>query len=90
MPLVTAETFDSTRSNTCSLTGSLVSDIRTLMTEMESVSVTHVCLNYLMCQSACEDFAELGDSENFKTYMIYVLNRTEASDYLSCAGYRRS
>ena len=57
------------------------------MTEMESVSETLVCLNYLMCQSAYEDFIEFGSSENFKTYMMYVLNRSEALNYLSCARY---
>jgi len=57
------------------------------MTEMESVSETLVCLNYLMCQSACDDFTDFGNSENFKTYMMYVLKRTEALDYLSCARY---
>ena len=57
------------------------------MTEMESVSITLVCLNYLMCQSAREDFTEFGNTDNFKTYMMYVLNRTEALDYLSCARY---
>jgi len=40
-----------------------------------------------MCQSAYEDFTEFGNSENFKTYKMYVLNRTEALDYLSCARY---
>ena len=88
MPPITAETSDYTQNNICGLTGSLGSDIRTLMTEMESVSVMLVCLNYLMCQSACEDFTESGNSEHFKTCIMYVLNGTEALDYLSCARYR--
>ena len=57
------------------------------MTEMQSVSITLVCLNYLMCQSAGEDFTEFDNSENIKTYIMYVLNRTDALDYLSCARY---
>jgi hypothetical protein len=65
MPLITAETFDSIQYNICGLTGSLGSDIRALMTEMEPVSTMLVCLNYPMCQSACEDFNEFGNSENF-------------------------
>jgi len=40
-----------------------------------------------MCQSAGEDFTEFDNSENIKTYIMYVLNRTDALDYLSCARY---
>jgi hypothetical protein len=51
----------------------------------KSVTETLGCLNHLMWLSAWEYFTEFSNSESFKMYMMYVLDRTRY--YLSCARY---